>query len=71
MWVEDIFDTTVESLRGQDRDQTVVIENMFNYLHSTRQVVAAGETWWKDGDDYTFSTKGTHALYSKFSWTSQ
>ncbi len=71
MWVEDIFDTTVESLRGQDRDQTVVIENMFNYLHSTRQVVASGETWWKDGDDYTFSTKGTHALYSKFSWTAQ
>jgi hypothetical protein len=67
MWVDGIFDSAIENIRGQDRDRDVVIENMFNQLHATTQVVASGETWCKDGA-FDLSTKGTHALYSHFSW---
>ncbi len=67
MWIEGLFDTTIESIRGQDRNKDVVIENMFNHLHATTQVVASGETWCEDRE-FVLSTKGTHALYSHFSW---
>lgn len=67
MWVDGLFDTTIENLRGQDRNKDVVIENMFNQVHASTQVVAAGETWCEDGG-FVLSTKGTHALYSHFSW---
>jgi hypothetical protein len=67
MWVEGIFDTTIENLRGQDRSQDVIIMNMFNQIHSSPQVIASGETWCEDGE-HVLSTKGTRALYSNFSW---
>jgi hypothetical protein len=67
MWVEGIFDTTIENIRGQDRSQDVMIENMFNQIHSSPQVIASGETWYEDGE-HVLSTKDTHALYSNFSW---
>jgi hypothetical protein len=68
MWVEGIFDTTIENIRGQDRSHDVIIVNMFNQIHSSPQVIASGETWYEDGE-HVLSTKGTHALYSNFSWT--
>lgn len=67
MWIDGLFDTTIENLRGQDRDKDVVIENMFNHLHAATQVVAAGDTWCEDSG-FVLSTKGTHALHSRFSW---
>jgi hypothetical protein len=70
MWVEGIFDTTVENVRGQERNRDVVIENMYNLIHSSPQVIAAGETWCEDSK-FAVSIKGTHALYSHFSWSGQ
>lgn len=70
MWVDGIFDTTIENIRGQDRNRDVVIENMFNQIHSSPQVIASGETRCDDSG-HIFSIKGTHALYSKFSWMVQ
>jgi len=67
MWIDGLFDTTIENLRGQDRSKDVVIENMFNHLHATTQVVASGETVCEDSR-FVLSTKGTHALHSHFSW---
>jgi hypothetical protein len=67
MWVEGYFDTTIDNIRGQDRSQDVVIENMFNQIHGSPQVIASGETSYKDGE-LAASMKGTHALYSYFSW---
>ena len=70
MWVDGIFDTTIENIRGQDRNRNVVIENMFNQIHSSPQVIASGESRCDDSG-HIFSMKGTHALYSKFSWMVQ
>ena len=67
MWVEGYFDTTIENLRGQDRSRDVLIENLFNQIHGSPQVIASGETSYKDGE-LAASMKGTHALYSHFSW---
>ena len=67
MRVEGIFETTVENIRGQDKSKEVVIENMYNLIHSPHQVVASGETRCNDGG-HLFSMEGTHALWSKFFW---
>jgi len=67
MWVEGIFNTTIENIRGQERSRDVMIVNMFNQIHSSPQVIASGETWCEDGE-HVLSIKGTHALYSNFSW---
>lgn len=67
MWVEGYFDTTIENLQGQDRSRDVLIENLFNQIHGSPQVIASGETSYKDGE-IAASMKGTHALYSHFSW---
>jgi len=67
MWVEGIFNTTIENIRGQERSREVMIVNMFNQIHSSPQVIASGETWCEDGE-HVLSIKGTHALYSNFSW---
>jgi hypothetical protein len=67
MWIDSIFDTTIENIRGQDRNKDVVLENMFNQIHAATQVVASGETRCDDGD-FALSIKGTHALSSHFSW---
>lgn len=68
MWVDGIFDTTIENIRGQDRSQDVMIVNMFNQIHSSPQVIASGDTWCKECE-HVLSTKGTHSLSSPFSWT--
>ncbi len=68
MWIEGYFNTTIENIRGQDRSRDVTIENMFNQIHGSPQVIASGETSYKDGD-LIGSMKGTHALYSHFSWS--
>ena len=68
MWVEGYFDTTIDNIRGQDRSRDVMIENMFNQIHGSPQVIASGETSYKDGE-LAASMKGTHALSSHFSWT--
>lgn len=67
MWVDGLFDTSVESIRGKDRDREVFFENMFNQIHAPSQVIASGSTR-HVGGEIALSTAGTHALHSRFSW---
>jgi hypothetical protein len=68
MWVDGLFDTTVESIKGRDRDREVLFENMFNQIHAPTQIIASGSTR-HAGEEFPLSTVSTHALYSRFSWT--
>ena len=67
MWVDGLFDTTVESIKGRDRDREVLFKNMFNQIHAPTQIVASGSTR-HAGEEIPLSTVSTHALYSRFSW---
>ncbi len=67
MWIDGIFDTTVEAIRGMDREQEAVLSNLFNQIHAPVQVLARGRTRFRDGG-LTVDTHETHALYSHFSW---
>lgn len=67
MWVEGLFDTSVESIKGRDRDREVLFENMFNQIHAPTQIIASGSTR-NAGAEFPLSMAGTHALYSRFSW---
>jgi hypothetical protein len=67
MWVEGLFDTSVESIKGRDRNREVLFENMFNQIHAPTQIIASGSTR-HAGEEFSLSMAGTHALYSRFSW---
>jgi hypothetical protein len=66
--IEGLLEGSIEHLRGTDRSKPVTIENMFNQLHSSPQVVAEGATRYDDGV-IVVDTEGTHSLYSHFSWS--
>jgi hypothetical protein len=67
MWVDGLFDTTIEALLGRDKAGDVVLANLFNQIHASTQVLALGKSRCSDRR-LPFTTDGTHALYSKFSW---
>jgi hypothetical protein len=67
MWAEGLFDTSIEALRGKDKTQEAVLSNVFNQIHASTQVLALGKTRCTDRR-LPFTTEGTHALHSKFSW---
>ena len=69
MWADGFFETSVTNLRGTDPNQEVVLENLFNQIHGKTHVLAKGATRYEDGE-MVLSTEGTHALSSKFSWSS-
>ncbi len=69
MWAEGFFESSVETLRGTDRDREVVLENLFNQIHAKTQVLATGATRYEDGE-MVLNIEGTHALFSQFSWSS-
>jgi hypothetical protein len=66
--INGIFESEIIRIRGKDRLLPVTIENMFNQIHSPLQVVAQGTTRYDDGQ-IIIQNKGTHGLYSKFSWS--
>jgi hypothetical protein len=66
--IEGLLEGSIEHLRGQDPSKPVTIENMFNQLHSSLQVVARGATRYDDGV-IVVDTEGTHSLYSAFNWS--
>ncbi len=68
MWMDGLLDTTVEVIKGADKAQEVRLENMFNQIHAPTQVLAFGTTRYRDRG-LGLATSGTHALYSRFSWT--
>lgn len=67
MWVEGLFDTSIEAIRGKNKAEEVVLGNLFNQIHAPTQTLAVGRTRSSDRR-LPFATEGTHALYSRFSW---
>ncbi len=67
MWVDGLFDTSIEAIRGKDKTQEAVLANVFNQIHDPTQVLALGKTRCTD-PRIPFVTDDTHALYSQFSW---
>jgi hypothetical protein len=67
MRVEEIFETTVEALKGVDPERDVLLTNLFNQIHGPVHVLARGSTKVRDRG-LAFEIQGTHGLYSRFSW---
>jgi hypothetical protein len=67
MRIEGCFDTSVEVIKGADKEQEAALDNVFNQIHGPRQVLALGQTRYVD-QALAFDTSDTHALYSRFSW---
>lgn len=65
--VEGLFETKIEALRGTDPEKESVLENLYNTIHGLTHVLARGSSNCAE-QGFTFATKGTHALYSNFSW---
>jgi hypothetical protein len=63
-----ILRATVEALRGRDRTEPVLLENIFNQIHDSRQIVARGTTE-HDGGRIVIRNEGTHGLWSTFRWS--
>jgi hypothetical protein len=62
-----LMEGSVEGIRGRDRAQPVTLQNMFNQIHASEQVVARGSSHYRDGA-MSFENEGTHGLWSSFSW---
>jgi hypothetical protein len=63
----DFFRSTVSWLRGRNKEQEVRLENSFNQIHDSTQVMDMGSTDYTDAP-YQLHTKNTHSLHSRFSW---
>jgi len=63
----DFLRSTVSWLRGRDKEQEVRLENTFNHIHNSTQVLDMGSTDYTDAP-YQLHTKNTYALHSRFSW---
>ena len=57
----------VTQIRGRDRNQPVVFDNIFNQIHASRQVIALGDTEYRD-EAIVINNTGTHGLFSNFDW---
>jgi hypothetical protein len=65
--IHGLLKSVVETIRGQDREKLVTIDNMYNQVHSTTQVIASGDTEYDDGT-IRVNTHGSHGLWSHFNW---
>jgi hypothetical protein len=65
--IADRLKAVVTQIRGRDRSQPVLFENIFNQIHAPTQVIALGETDYDDGR-ITFRNAETHGLFSSFDW---
>jgi len=65
--VEGLLESSIETLRGRDRDDLVTLHNMYNQIHAAEQVVARGDSRYDDGA-VSFTNEGTHGLWSNFDW---
>ncbi|MCH7890269.1 MAG: DUF1326 domain-containing protein [Gemmatimonadetes bacterium] len=66
--IEGLLESTIENIRGWDRNQPVTFMNMFNQVHASTQVIAQGDTTYDDGE-IVLQIEGTHALHSHFDWS--
>jgi hypothetical protein len=65
--IADRLKGVITQIRGKDRSQPVVFENIFNQIHASRQVLALGDTEYNDGVIVVHNA-GTHGLFSQFDW---
>ncbi len=68
MWIDGVFETEISSIRAKDDRGEALLVNLFNQIHSERQVLARGSTRSFDSE-FAFEIENTHALYSEFSWS--
>lgn len=66
--IKGVLESSVEAIRGRDRESRVTFENMFNQVHAPSQVIAMGTSRYDDGS-IAVETQGSHGLWSDFSWT--
>ena len=66
--IEGLLESTIENIRGWDRNRPVTFRNMFNQVHDSTQVIAQGDAAYDDGE-IVFQNEGTHALHSRFDWS--
>ncbi len=66
--IEGLLSSSIENIRGWDRDQPVTFQNMFNQIHGPTQVLARGDAAYDDGE-IAVKNEGTHALHSRFDWS--
>ncbi|HIF06187.1 MAG TPA: DUF1326 domain-containing protein [Gemmatimonadetes bacterium] len=66
--IEGLLSSSIENIRGWDRDQPVTFQNMFNQVHGSTQVLAQGDATYDDGE-IAVKNEGTHALHSRFDWS--
>ncbi len=66
--VEGLLESTIENIRGWDRNEPVTFRNMFNQVHASTQVIAQGDATYDDGE-IVLQNEGTHALHSHFDWS--
>jgi len=57
----------VTQIRGRDKSKPVLFENIFNQIHASSQVIALGDSEYKD-EAITIKTTQTHGLFSNFDW---
>ena len=62
-----LLTSVVTRIRGRDRGQPVLFQNIFNQIHAPTQVLATGTTEYDDGT-VRISTSKTHGLFSNFDW---
>ncbi len=62
-----VLDASITNIRGRDRSQPVMFENIFNQIHGSSQVLATGATKYDDGV-IVIDNDNTHGLYSRFEW---
>ena len=57
----------ITNIKGRDKVNPVVFENIFNQIHGSRQVLAQGDTEYSDGTIVVHNTQ-SHGLHSMFDW---
>jgi hypothetical protein len=65
--IADRMKTIVRRSRERDKTKPVLFENCFNQIHASTQVIALGDTEYKD-EAITINTTQTHGLFSNFDW---
>ncbi len=65
--IEGLMESTIENIRGWDRNQPVTFMTMFNQVHDSTQVIARGDTAYDD--EIILKSEGTNALHSPFDWS--
>ena len=65
--IADRLKAFVTQIRGRDKSKPVLFENIFNQIHASSQVIALGDSEYKD-EAITIKTTQTHGLFSNFDW---